>query len=138
MLFTPNWLAATVGGQCSGRPIEWRGPVFKSMAIEDGRAVVTFEEGTNRGLLLERDDECGFYVAGVDQEFHHARARVVGENQLQIYSDDVPEPVAVRYGWSNLPAGGLMNSRALPAYPFRSDTWPMVPHQSSGAYEVEE
>ncbi len=135
-----RWALAEVYGATlgsSGRPLEWQGPVFESMAIEDGKAVVTFEEGTNRGLLLERDDECGFYIAGADQEFHHARARVVGENQLQVYCDDVPEPVAVRYGWSNLPAGGLMNSRALPAYPFRSDTWPMVPHQSTGAYEVE-
>ena len=54
----------------------------------------------------------------------------------EVFSDDVPEPVAVRYAWSNLPHGGLMNSRELPACPFRSDTWPLVPHQSTGSYEV--
>ena len=35
---------------------------------------------------------------------------------LVVWSDNVSEPVAVRYGWSNLPAGGLLNDRELPAY----------------------
>ena len=60
-----------------------------------------------------------------------------GKKQVVVWSDAVKSPVAVRYGWSNLPAGGLMNGRELPAYPFRTDTWPMVPHQSTGAYEVD-
>jgi len=134
-----RWALAEVYGVKawqSDRPIEWRGPVYESMEIEDGKIVITFEEDTSRGLRLDRDDECGFYIAGEDQEFHHAHARVVADNKLQVSSEDVPEPVAVRYGWSNLPAGGLMNSRELPAYPFRTDDWPMVPHQSTGAYEV--
>jgi hypothetical protein len=29
-----------------------------------------------------------------------------------------------------------MNGRELPAYPFRSDKWPLVPHQSTGEYQV--
>ncbi len=53
------------------------------------------------------------------------------------WSADVAEPVAARYGCLNLPTGHLMNFRELPAYPFRTDTWPMVPHQSTGAYEVQ-
>lgn len=101
-----------------------------------GKIILRFEEGTNRGLVLARDDECGFYVAGSDREFHHARARVVKDNKLMVWSEEVAEPVAVRYAWSNLPAGALMNRRELPAYPFRTDTWPLVPHQSTGAYEA--
>ena len=30
-----------------------------------------------------------------------------------------------------------MSFRQLPACPFRADTWPLVPHRSTGAYEVE-
>lgn len=120
----------------SARPLEWRGPVYKSMAVEKGRIIVSFEEGTNRGLVLARDVESSFYVAGSDREFHHARARIVKDNKLMVWSEKVPRPAAVRYAWSNLPAGMLMNRRELPAYPFRSDTWPLVPHQSTGAYEA--
>lgn len=74
---------------------------------------------------------------GADKKFHHARVRVDGgDESLVVWSGEEPEPVTVRYGWSNLPAGGLMNSRELPAYPFRTDTWPLTPHQSTGSYEV--
>ncbi|MFP6614576.1 MAG: sialate O-acetylesterase [Pirellulales bacterium] len=118
-------------------PLQWRGPVYKSMKQQGNKIHITFEAGTDRGLVLDQDVEVGFYIAGEDRAFHHARARVDrGSNQLVVWSDDVSEPVAVRYGWSNLPAGGLMNRRELPAYPFRTDTWPLTPHQSTGSYEV--
>ncbi|MEK6238006.1 MAG: sialate O-acetylesterase [Planctomycetales bacterium] len=121
----------------SKEPIPWRGPVYKSMEREEDKIRVSFEEGTNRGLVLDQDVEVGFYIAGEDRTFHHARARIdKGKNQLIVWNDDVSEPVAVRYGWSNLPAGGLMNRRELPAYPFRTDAWPLTPHQSTGSYEV--
>ena len=44
------------------------------------------------------------------------------------------QPVAVRYAWSNLPVGRLMNHLELPAFPFRTDDWPLTPHQSKGDY----
>lgn len=118
--------------------LEWRGPIYQSFAADKSRIRISFREGTARGLRLDQDMEIGFYVAGEDKVFHHARARIDGgEQQVVVWSDAVKTPIAVRYGWSNLPVGGLMNGRELPAYPFRTDTWPMVPHQSKGAYEVE-
>ncbi len=136
---TARWALAEVYGVLdprSGQPLEWRGPVYESSKVVDSRILVSFEDGTRRGLRLERDLENGFYVAGEDQVFHHARARVVQGDQLEVWSDEVPAPVAVRYAWSNLPCGGLMNARELPAYPFRSDRWPLTPHQSTGSYQV--
>ena len=131
-------LAEVYGVQGYGnRSIEWRGPVYESMEVKDGKVAVRFEKDTARGLLLDQDVEVGFYLAGKDREFHHARARVdKGAYSVIVWSDEVAEPVAVRYGWSNLPAGGLMNARELPAYPFRTDEWPMTPHQSTGSYDV--
>jgi sialate O-acetylesterase len=122
----------------SNRLLEWKGPVYQSMERKESKIVISFEEETCRGLVLDQDVEEGFYIAGEDRVFHHARARIDrGKNQLIVWNDEIPEPVAVRYGWSNLPAGGLMNRRELPAYPFRTDTWPMTPHQSTGSYVVE-
>ncbi|MEO1996183.1 MAG: sialate O-acetylesterase [Planctomycetaceae bacterium] len=134
-----RWALAKVYGTTawkSDRPIEWRGPIYSGMEVKDGKIIVSFDNQTRRGLRLNRDVETGFYVAGADRTFHHARARVIKDDQLAVWSEAVPDPVAVRYAWSNLPAGGLMNFRELPAYPFRSDTWPLVPHQSTGAYDV--
>ncbi|MCP4452136.1 MAG: sialate O-acetylesterase [Planctomycetes bacterium] len=122
----------------SNEALEWQGPIYDTMEILGDKIVVTFVPGTNNGLRLDQDDDPGFYIAGQDRTFVHARARVIKDNRLEIFSDLVTEPVAVRYGWSNLPVGGLMNGRELPAYPFRSDTWPLVPHQSTGAYEVKQ
>ncbi|MDP6524373.1 MAG: sialate O-acetylesterase [Kiritimatiellia bacterium] len=122
----------------SNRLLEWKGPVYRSMERKESKIVISFEEETCRGLVLDQDVEEGFYIAGEDRVFQHARARVDrGKNQLIVWNDEIQEPVAVRYGWSNLPAGGLMNRRELPAYPFRTDTWPMTPHQSTGSYVVE-
>jgi sialate O-acetylesterase len=134
-----RWALAEVYGVkgYGNRPIEWRGPVYDSMEVKDGKVTVRFEKGTARGLLLDQDVEVGFYISGKDREFHHARVRVDKDDFAVIaWSDEVAEPVALRYGWSNLPAGGLMNARELPAYPFRTDDWPMTPHQSTGSYDV--
>jgi sialate O-acetylesterase len=127
-----------VGSQTGRKPIEWRGPVYESYKIEGGKVVIAFKEGTNRSLRLDQDVEVGFYIAGKDQVFHHARARVDGgKGTVVVWNDDIKEPVAVRYAFSNLPMGGLMNGREIPAYPFRTDNWPITPHQSTGSYEVD-
>ncbi|MEC9092978.1 MAG: sialate O-acetylesterase, partial [Planctomycetota bacterium] len=121
----------------SQRPLEWRGPVYQNFRVENNKIIVTFQEETNRGLLLDQDVDIGFYIAGNDRTFVHAKAKILKDNQLQVWSESVPNPVAVRYGWSNLPMGGLMNFRELPAYPFRTDRWPLTPHQSTGSYLVQ-
>ncbi len=132
---TARWALAEVYNV--GKNLEWKGPVYKSMQVEKEKIIISFEEESARGLRLDKDTDVGFYIAGKDKIFHHARARVFNRNQLQVWSDAVKEPVAVRYAISNLPMYSLMNGRELPAYPFRTDTWPIEPHQSTGTYEVE-
>lgn len=134
-----RWALAEVyghEGHGTRKPLEWRGPVYAAHEVKDGKVYISFHEKTHRGLRLDQDVEVGFYIAGDDREFHHARARI-NKDTLIVWHDEVKEPRAVRYAWSNLPMGGLMNARELPAYPFRTDTWPITPHQSTGDYEVE-
>jgi sialate O-acetylesterase len=120
----------------SNNPLEWKGPVYASHEIKDGKVYISFEEGTERGLRLDQDVDVGFYIAGKDGEFQHASARIQG-NLVVVWSDKIPLPTAVRYAFSNLPAGGLMNARELPAFPFRTDDWIMIPHQSTGEYHAD-
>ena len=136
-----RWALAEVYGAKqanSDRALEWQGPIFEGAEIVDDKVTVTFRDGTDRGLRLDQDLDVGFVLAGEDQIFHHARARIASSKdkrpQVIVWSEDVPNPVAVRYAQSNLPIGGLMNARELPAYPFRSDNWPISPHQSTGSY----
>ncbi len=135
-------LAEAYGVKQAGadKPLEWRGPLFEAATFAAGRAFVTFEGGTDRGLRLDQDVDVGFVLAGKDRVFHHARARISQrkddkKHQVEVWCDKISDPVALRYAFSNLPMGGLMNARELPAYPFRSDNWPMTPHQSTGSYQ---
>ena len=132
-----RWALAEVYGRTShdGKPLRWRGPVYASSEVADqGRMRVRFEPETAVGLRLDKDRALGFYLAGADREFHVADAVVVDSTVVEVFCDAVPEPVAVRYAWSNLPLGSLMNAKELPAYPFRTDDWPLRPHRSEGEY----
>lgn len=122
----------------SNTPIEWRGPVYEGYKIAGDKIVVTFGKETARGLRLNKDLVAGFYIAGKDKVFHHAQASVnATDASVTVWAEAVSEPAAVRYAISNLPMGTLMNGRELPAYPFRTDTWPITPHQSTGQYRVD-
>ena len=127
-----------VKGFRSNTAISYLGPVYEGYEVQDSKVEIRFVKETCAGLRINKDDDVGFYIAGENGEFHHARARVTrveGVDRLVVWSDDVPQPVAVRYAWSNLPNGRLMNSRELPAFPFRTDDWKMTPHQSEGDYQ---
>jgi sialate O-acetylesterase len=121
-----------------GHTIRWRGPVYKSMDVVTNKCVIRFEAGTADGLTINKSVDVGFYIAGADKVFHHAKARADSRtNQLTVWSDEVENPDAVRYASSNLPVGGLMNNAELPAYPFRTDNWPIKSHSDKKIYLVD-
>jgi sialate O-acetylesterase len=135
-----RWALSAVHGLTDpngGKPLQWQGPVYESMNKAGERIVVSFAKEGSEGLRLDRADARGFYIAGEDKEFHPADARVSGPATVEVWSPDVKEPVAVRYASSNLPLGSLMNGKELPAFPFRTDTWPLRPHGGDSEYRVE-
>ena len=73
----------------------------------------------------ERGEVTGFQIAGADRVWHWAKADIEGDEVI-VYSENVPHPVAVRYGWADNPVCNLFNSTGLPAHPFRTDDWPGV------------
>jgi len=139
-----RWALSTVHGITDAtrpqEPLQWHGPVYQSMQIKEGRILIDFQKEGSEGLRFDQTDARGFYLAGADQIFHHASARVVGSRGkppgVEVWCDAVADPVAVRYAWSNLPLGTLMNGKELPAYPFRTDTWPLKPHYGETLYHV--
>ena len=113
-------LARLAEAKTYGQDVEWSGPVFQSAAREDVGLRVKFTHAT--GLASHAAPPTGFAVAGADQVFHPAIVRIDGES-LVVSAPEVPEPVAVRYAWTNSPAASLFNGAGLPAAPFRSDAW---------------
>ena len=106
-----------------GEKIEFSGPLYDSMKVEAGAIRLRF---THAGGLAAREGGplTGFAIAGADQKFVWAEARIDGES-IVVRSEKIPEPVAVRYAWGNNPACNLINAAGLPAAPFRTDDWPV-------------
>jgi sialate O-acetylesterase len=80
----------------------------------------------------------GFIIAGEDRRWYPAKARhakLDGEHCVEVWSDLVGDPVAVRYGWANWPTGNLVGRNRLPMPTFRTDDWP-IPKGANYSKEV--
>jgi sialate O-acetylesterase len=106
-----------------GRHLESVGPTYKSMKIDGNKITITFTHA--EGLNAKGDTAKGFTIAGKDQKFVPAEAKIEGANVV-VSAGNVEKPVAVRYGWADNPDVTLYNSAGLPAIPFRTDKWPGV------------
>lgn len=107
-----------------GKDLEWSGPIYKAMRVGDGKVHLSFDH-VGGGLATKDGSESlhGFSVAGADRKFVWAEARIDGD-EVVVWSDRVPVPVAVRYGWADNPERvNLVNKTGLTASPFRTDDW---------------
>ncbi|MBR2073645.1 MAG: sialate O-acetylesterase, partial [Alistipes sp.] len=55
--------------------------------------------------------------------FHKAQATISAQSEVTVWSDEVKQPVAVRYSFRNFAPGNLKNVYGIPAVPFRTDDW---------------
>lgn len=101
------------------------GPLYDSMNVQDGKVHIRFTE-MGSGLMVKGDGPLlGFAIAGEDRKFVWADANIEGD-EVVVWSDEVTQPLAVRYAWANNPVCNLYNREGLPASPFRTDNWPGV------------
>ena len=122
-----------------GKDLTYCGPLFKGSTVKDGAIYVTFNH-TGSGLS-SRDGENlkRFEIAGEDKVWHWADAEIVAADIVKVSSDDVSDPVAVRYAWAANPEGAnLVNSAGLPTSVFRTDDWDDVEQVADAAAQVEE
>jgi sialate O-acetylesterase len=120
-------LAAIALNDVYDLPQTCSGPVFKSAVFSNGKAILSFNS-IGKGLISKNKYGAllGFEIAGADRRFYFARAFIRGD-QVEVTSDSVLNPVAVRYGWSSAPVEiNLYNAEGFPASPFRTDDWPGV------------
>jgi len=128
-----------------GKTIPFSGPVYDSMKVENGRAVLAFKNAdgglvakplpqtydiksqTKETAPLVRNSPNspleGFMICGEDKKWVWADAKIDG-NSVIVSSEKVPAPVAVRYAWTENPTCNLYNGAGLPASPFRTDDFP--------------
>ncbi|HLL88222.1 MAG TPA: sialate O-acetylesterase [Tepidisphaeraceae bacterium] len=102
-----------------GRPVEYSGPVYRSVTFGTGTARVEFAHAD--GLkTADGGPVRGFAVAGSDGKFVWAEATIDG-TAVTLRAPEVPKPRTVRYAWADNPDCNLTNAAGLPAVPFRSD-----------------
>jgi sialate O-acetylesterase len=101
--------------------IEYSGPVYDAMSIDGSSIRVKFTH-TAGGLLARGGPLQTFTIAGDDQKFVPAEAKIDGDSVV-VSAAGIPHPTAVRYAWNRWPEGcNLYNSEMLPAAPFRTDS----------------
>src|ERR1044071_3291852 len=96
-------------------------PLYKSMAIEKDKIRISFDNA-GEGLMSKGGALTGFYIAGEDKAFMPATAKIEG-NTIVVSSKSVPNPVAVRFGFTNAAMPNLYSKEGLPVATFRTDDW---------------
>ncbi len=103
--------------------LEPEAPAIEKIEYRDGRAYIKTSSplGPVVGALH------GFEIAGGNKRFYEARAAVnTRTGEIEVWSDHVPDPIAVRYAFCNYPERqNWRNWLGIPAHPCRTDDWPL-------------
>ena len=124
---------APVGGRLAlaaraiayGERISYTGPVFKSLKIENDKAILKFDH-VGRGLMTKDGPVKSFAICGSNRKWVWGIAEIEGTDTVVVSSPNVENPVAVRFGWADYPVVNLWSGEGLPASPFRTDNFPLT------------
>lgn len=93
------------------------GPLYRMHKVKGKTLRVYFDYA--EGLHSKGPEPTLFEIAGTDGVYHPAKAVIDGETVL-LTAPEVPEPVAVRFAWSNTAEPNLFNGAGLPASCFQA------------------
>lgn len=96
------------------------GPIFDRYRIEDGKMVFHFAHGA--GLHCTEEQVTGFELAGEDQQYYEAEAKICGE-EVVASCEKVSQPMYGRFCWTNYRPVTLFGENGIPAAPFRTSRW---------------
>lgn len=100
-------------------------PRYKALEKQGNKITLKFDNvGGGLYTFDLRDKAVGFAIAGSDKNFVWADAKLVGNDTIEVTSDKIADPVAVRYAWADNPVCNVYSKEGLPLTPFRTDDWP--------------
>lgn len=94
-------------------------PVYKEKEIKDNKIILYFDRA-DMGLTSFGKELKNFEIAGEDKIFYKAKARIEGSKVI-VWSDEVQNPLDVRYAFHNFVKGDLFGISGLPVSSFRTD-----------------
>ena len=94
------------------------GPNANSIKRDNNSLIIGFDKAGGELSIAKDGVLHHIAIAGADKKYVWAKAKILG-NKLVVWSDDIAEPVSVRYAWADNPEGAnLYNKAGLPASPF--------------------
>ncbi len=114
-----------LGKEYGDKNVVYMSPKLEKMTIQGDKVLLTFNLGTagQGGLKVRGEKLVGFSICGADRKFVWAEAKIVSDNEVLVWAEEIKNPVAVRYAWANNPECNLFGRDNLPAGPFRTDDW---------------
>lgn len=117
-----NRLALLARQLIYGEDIVAQSPRYRSNSLTDSGTVLIHLNHIGSGLVTipEQDSVKAFALAGEDEQFRWANARIVS-NKVEVWHEDIGEPAHIRYAWEYNPGDvNLYNAEGLPAAPFQT------------------
>lgn len=108
------------------KSIAYKNPIYVKSVIKEKEIEIYFDAITSKkgnGLYSTSTILKDFYIAGEDKVFYAAKATITKKRTILVSSDKVPNPKAVRYGFSNYFKGSIFNTFGFPLTSFRTDNW---------------
>jgi sialate O-acetylesterase len=94
-----------------------QGPLYENMEIDGNSIILTFSS-VGSGIYTNLDLS-GFTIAGEDSNYVWANSVPIAHNKIKVWSNEIQNPVSVRYAWANNPvSANLRNKEGFPASPF--------------------
>lgn len=109
-----------------GVNIPYRSPEYKSMEKQGNKIVLSFDHVAGGWRPFDVNEPRGFAISGADKKFVWAQGKILPDGRIEVWSDKVAAPEAVRYAWADNPICNLFSQANLPLTPFRTDDWPGV------------
>ncbi len=109
-----------------GLKFPYRSPEYQSVEFAGNKATVTMDCFGSSLRAFDIAEGKGFAVCGEDRKWVWATGKIVPPNKVEITSDQVAAPIAVRYAWADNPVCNLFSADGLPVTPFRTDSFDMT------------
>jgi sialate O-acetylesterase len=105
--------------------IAFSGPVYNQIERNTGDSIIISFDYAEMGLNSFGKQLTDFEIAGADKVFYPAKAVFTKDRKtcITVWSEQVKNPISVRYGFKNWVEGCLYNIQGLPASSFRTDNW---------------
>jgi len=107
-----------------GISIPYRSPQIQSVEFKGNKMILTFNGLDGGWRPFDVKEPRGFSIAGEKTDFVWATAKILPDNTIEVSSESITAPIAVRYAWADNPDANMFNGAGLPLTPFRTDTRP--------------